>query len=90
MDLKLQIDINSKTSYISSTNPVTSNWIRYVRPAETKEDRNVAVISKKGELYLITSKSISPGTELLYWSDSQSTAWTRKNKIDKTSNDFNI
>jgi predicted amidohydrolase len=65
---------------------VTSNWIRYVRPAETKDNRNVAVINKNGELFLVTSKSLIAGTELTYWSDSQSTSWTRKNKIDKTSN----
>lgn len=64
---------------------MTSNWIRYVRPAETKDDRNVAVVSRNGELYLVTSKSLNPGAELMYWSESQSTAWTRKNKIDKTS-----
>ena len=82
------MDINCKTLYISTTNPITSNWIRYVRPAETKDDRNVAIISKNGELSLVTSKNLAAGTELTYWSDSQSTAWTRKNKIDKTSKEL--
>ncbi|XP_011498074.1 PREDICTED: uncharacterized protein LOC105362345 [Ceratosolen solmsi marchali] len=79
-----EIDLNNKTLYISTTNPLTSNWIRYVRPAETKDNRNVTVITKNGELFLVTSKSLIAGTELTYWSDSQSTTWTRKNKIDKT------
>lgn len=86
----MQIDINNKTMYISTTNPLASNWIRYVRPAETKEDRNVALISKNGELFLVTTKSLIAGAELTYWSDSQSTAWTRKNKVDKTSENFII
>ncbi|KAJ8682037.1 hypothetical protein QAD02_017829 [Eretmocerus hayati] len=79
-----EVEINNKTSYISTTNPLNSNWIRYIRPAETREDRNIVVVNKSGQLYLVTSKSIDPGAELLYWSDSQSTAWTRKNKTDKT------
>lgn len=56
-----------------------------MRPAETKEGRSVAVITKQGELHLITTQNIMSGMELTYWADSLSSAWTRKNKIDKTS-----
>lgn len=79
------MDNDNKISYISTTNPLKSNWIRYIRPAETKEERNVAIFNKQGELQLVTTHSILPGTELIYWAESQSSAWTRKNKIDKTS-----
>lgn len=71
--------------YVSTTNPLKSNWIRYIRPAETKEERSVAVITKQGELHLVTTQNIISGMELTYWADSQSSAWTRKNKVDKTS-----
>lgn len=81
----LQIDNNGKSVYISTTDPLKSNWIRYIRPAETKEKRSAAVIIKQGQIYLVTTQSIISGMELTYWVDSQSSAWTRKNKIDKTS-----
>lgn len=80
-----EINNNGKTLYISTTNPLKSNWIRYIRPAETKEERSVAVITKQGELHLVTTQNIVSGMELTYWADSQSSAWTRKNKVDKTS-----
>lgn len=56
-----------------------------MRPAESKEERSVAVITKQGELHLVTTQNITSGMELTYWADSESSAWTRKNKIDKTS-----
>lgn len=80
-----QIDNNGKSMYISTTDPLKSNWIRYIRPAETKEKRSVAVITRHGQLHLVTTQNILSGMELTYWADSQSSAWTRKNKIDKTS-----
>lgn len=76
---------NGKTSYISTTNPLKSNWVRYMRPADTKEERSVIVLTRKGELHFVTTQNIAPGTELTYWADSQSSTWTRKNKMDKTS-----
>ncbi|XP_014217302.1 uncharacterized protein LOC106645860 [Copidosoma floridanum] len=79
-----EVDVNNKTSYISTTNPLASNWIRYVRPSENKEDRNVVVVQRNGELFLVTTKSLNTGTELMYWSDSNTTNWARKNKMDKT------
>ncbi|XP_015124421.1 uncharacterized protein LOC107046333 [Diachasma alloeum] len=79
-----EVENDGKSSYISTTNPLKSNWMRYMRPAETKEERNVAVITQNGKLYFVTTQNIAPGSELTYWADSQSSAWTRKNKTDKT------
>lgn len=79
-----EIEDAGKISYISTTNPLRSNWIRYIRPSESKVERNITVITKRGELHLVTTQNITPGMELTYWADSQSTTWTRKNKIDKT------
>ncbi|EZA61621.1 PR domain zinc finger protein [Ooceraea biroi] len=79
-----EIDNNGKSIYISTTDPLKSNWIRYIRPAETKEKRSVAVIIKQGQLHLVTTQNIISGMELTYWADSQTSAWTRKNKMDKT------
>ncbi|XP_072760880.1 uncharacterized protein [Anoplolepis gracilipes] len=80
-----EIDNNGKSVYISTTDPLKSNWIRYLRPAESKEKRNVAMLTtKQGQLHFVTTQNITSGMELTYWADSQSSAWTRKNKIDKT------
>ncbi|XP_034935127.1 uncharacterized protein [Chelonus insularis] len=79
-----ELDIDGKTCYISTTNPLKSNWIRYMRPAETREERSVAVVIQNSQLYFITTQIIPPGSELTYWADSQSSAWMRKNKSDKT------
>ncbi|XP_036148329.1 uncharacterized protein LOC105834762 isoform X2 [Monomorium pharaonis] len=79
-----EIDNNGKSTYISTTDPLKSNWIRYIRPAETKEKRNIAVIAKHGQLYFVTTQNIVSGMELTYWVESQSSTWTRKNKINKT------
>ncbi|KYM96817.1 PR domain zinc finger protein 4 [Cyphomyrmex costatus] len=79
-----EIDNNGKSTYISTTDPLKSNWIRYVRPAETKEKRSLAVISKHGQLYFVTTQNIALGMELTYWVEPQSSTWTRKNKINKT------
>lgn len=56
-----------------------------MRPADSKDERTVAVVTKRGELHLVTTQNITTGMELTYWADSQSSTWTRKNKIDKTS-----
>lgn len=81
-----EIDNNNggKIIYLSTTDPIKSNWLRYMRPAETKDERNVAVIINNDKLYFITSQNIKIGCELLYWVDSQLSVWTRKNKTDKT------
>ncbi|XP_012061041.1 PREDICTED: uncharacterized protein LOC105624292 [Atta cephalotes] len=79
-----EIDNNGKSTYISTTDPLKSNWIRYIRPADTKEKRSLAVIAKHGQLYFVTTKNIALGMELTYWVESQSSTWTRKNKINKT------
>lgn len=78
-----EIESESKT-YISTTNPLKSNWVRYMRPAETKDERSVAVIIENGKLYFVTTRNITSGDELTYWADSSSFTWTRKNKTDKT------
>ncbi|XP_018306131.1 uncharacterized protein, partial [Mycetomoellerius zeteki] len=79
-----EIDNNGKSTYISTTDPLKSNWIRYIRPAETKEKRSLAVIAKHSQLYFVTTQNITLGMELTYWVESQSSTWTRKNKINKT------
>lgn len=60
-----------------------SNWMRFVRPASTRHDRNVTVICKNDEIYFVTIKGLQAGDELLYWQDS--TVIPNKKKMEKTS-----
>ncbi|XP_058791134.1 uncharacterized protein LOC131664226 [Phymastichus coffea] len=77
------VSTNNKTQYISTTNPLKSNWIRYIRPSETEDSKNVNIVKKNDQLFIITCKMLKAGTELIYWLDSYSDSWTRKNKMDK-------
>ncbi|KAK7789664.1 hypothetical protein R5R35_003072 [Gryllus longicercus] len=69
--------------YISTMDPNTSNWLRYVRPAPARERRNMVPIARNGELYFITMLDVAEGEELLYWADDTTTAWSKK-KMEKT------
>ena len=80
-----QITISNGTKkYISTSNPEKSNWVRYIRPAPTRKQRNVAVVYKDDQLYFITCRNISKGEEILYWTDDPDLLWTKK-KSDKKS-----
>ncbi|CAB4055756.1 unnamed protein product [Lepeophtheirus salmonis] len=77
-----EVDINKDTDfqhlwkilenlYISTLDPETSNWFRYLRPAPSKASCNCVFLSDplnhKG--YLITTQDIRLGEELLFWTD---------------------
>ena len=73
-----------KYTFISVENNKTANWLRFVRPAENRDARNVLLVSIDRKPYFVTSSNIDSGCELLYWSEDCNSAWGRK-KIDKTS-----
>ena len=75
---------NGTKKYVSTTNPEKSNWVRYIRPAPTRKQRNVAAVYKDEQLYFICSRNISKGEEILYWMDDPDLLWTKK-KSDKKS-----
>ncbi|KAK5642149.1 hypothetical protein RI129_008316 [Pyrocoelia pectoralis] len=68
--------------YINTENLDESNWIRFVRPAPTRDERNVIAISRNCELFLISTKEICAGEELMYWQDDLLS--TTKKKMEKT------
>ncbi|KAF5277471.1 hypothetical protein FQR65_LT03808 [Abscondita terminalis] len=68
--------------YVNTEDVNESNWIRFIRPAPSREERNVAAISKNNQLFLISTKEIAPGDELLYWQDDLMS--TSKKKMEKT------
>ena len=75
----------SRCVYISCANPEKSNWFRYVRPAPSRRQRNVAALVRDdGQLYLVTLKDLERGEEILYWIDDPYFMWT-KTRADKKS-----
>ena len=72
--------------YVNSEDHNSSNWIRFVRPAPTRAARNLTAVSRSSELYLISSRAIKTGEELLYWQDD--TVNHNKKKMEKTSTCF--
>lgn len=69
--------------FVCTENLEESNWMRFVRPASTREERNITVVCKKDELYFVTIKNLQMGDELLYWQDSS--VVSNKKKMEKTS-----
>lgn len=73
-----------KSSFLSVENKNRSNWLRYIRPAASRDLRNATLIYKNNLIYFVTCSDIEVGCELLYWSDETNSAWDKK-KIDRTS-----
>ncbi|TRY69509.1 hypothetical protein TCAL_09400 [Tigriopus californicus] len=69
--------------YLSTVNPEKSNWIRYLRPAPSRQHRNLSTVTRDNQLFFITLTVIQPGEELLYWTGEQDLSWTKK-RAEKT------
>ncbi|CAH1398617.1 unnamed protein product [Nezara viridula] len=72
----------SEGKYICTEDVSQSNWMRWVRPAPSRNQRNLVALSKNGSLYFVALKLLEIGDELLYWAE-PSGPWSSKN-IDKT------
>ncbi|GAB6029798.1 hypothetical protein CHUAL_005512 [Chamberlinius hualienensis] len=70
-------------TYLTTADPSVSNWLRFLRPANSRNDRNLAAITKGDNLYFVTLKEVTAGTELLYWSEDPTISWSKK-KMEKT------
>lgn len=73
----------SEGKYISTDDVLSSNWMRWVRPAPSRERRNLVVLTTNDLLYFVSIKEVNPDDELLYWAE-PSPPWSYKN-MDKTS-----
>lgn len=73
-------------TFINTKNVEDSNWLKFVRPAPSREERNLAVVCKDGDLHMTTVRTVHPGEELLYWQDNIIT--TNKKKMEKTSKHY--
>jgi hypothetical protein len=87
--MSVQVFTDKDRQYLSTFDPDGSNWLRYVRPAPAREQRNLAPIVRHGELYFVTVTEIVEGEELLYWSDDTATSWSKK-KMEKTSRSLEL
>lgn len=74
----------TKSTYYSTEDENNSNWLRYMKPANTKSERNVAVVLSDKNVFFVTSAVIEDGEELVYWSDDCNSSWGKK-KIEKMS-----
>ncbi|XP_054729088.1 uncharacterized protein LOC129238075 [Anastrepha obliqua] len=72
-----------KSELLACDNPNTSNWLRYIRPAPTFDERNVNLVSIERHAFFVTCRDVKNGMELLYWSDDCNTMW-RKKHTEKT------
>uniref|UniRef100_A0A8C6VGT5 PR domain zinc finger protein 1 n=2 Tax=Naja naja TaxID=35670 RepID=A0A8C6VGT5_NAJNA len=53
--------------FIDGFNEEKSNWMRYVNPAHTVQEQNLAACQNGMNIYFYTIKPIPPGQELLIW-----------------------
>ncbi|KAL9879433.1 uncharacterized protein ACN2A1_011399 isoform 1-T1 [Glossina fuscipes fuscipes] len=73
-----------KSQFLLCDNPNSSNWLRYIRPAPTYDERNVNLVSIETQAFFVTCRELKNGMELLYWSDDCNTMWRKKHWSEKT------
>ncbi|XP_011144676.1 PR domain zinc finger protein 10-like [Harpegnathos saltator] len=55
---------NGEFMKVDVSNENTSNWMRFVRPAQTYEEQNLIICQRKDGIVFLTNKNISPKEEL--------------------------
>uniref|UniRef100_A0A1I8Q538 Uncharacterized protein n=1 Tax=Stomoxys calcitrans TaxID=35570 RepID=A0A1I8Q538_STOCA len=73
-----------KSQFLLCDNPNSSNWLRYIRPAPSYDERNVNLVFIESQAFFVTCRDIKNGMELLYWSDDCNTMWRKKHWAEKT------
>ncbi|GFY71682.1 PR domain zinc finger protein 10 [Trichonephila inaurata madagascariensis] len=53
--------------YVDTSDESVSNWMRFVRPADTHKEQNLVLVQQGHSLYFNTTRSINPKTELRVW-----------------------
>lgn len=53
--------------YMDTSDEAMSNWMRFVRPADTHKEQNLILVQQGQSLYFNTTRSINPKTELRVW-----------------------
>lgn len=73
-----EIQTDKGNVYINTEDEEISNWIRFVRPAPTRDDKNLMAVIRENNLFLVSVKAISKGEELLYWQDNLMCSFKKK------------
>ncbi|XP_076314939.1 uncharacterized protein LOC143227370 [Tachypleus tridentatus] len=64
------------TVYLDTSEESRSNWMRFVRPAESYCQQNLVLVQQGQSLYFNTTRAINPRTELRVWySPSYAESW---------------
>lgn len=74
----------TKSTYINMENKNQANWLRYLRPARHRDQKNCVLKVRNEQIVFVTCVDLDVGSELLYWSDESNSAWGKK-KMEKTS-----
>lgn len=84
-DSVIEVHDGTKSTFINLEDEGKSNWLKYVRPAPSANDRNAVLVRDEEDIYFVTCKDILPAGELLYWSDKCNTRWKKNlgGKISK-------
>ncbi|XP_035227691.1 PR domain zinc finger protein 10-like isoform X4 [Stegodyphus dumicola] len=53
--------------YLDTSDESMSNWMRFVRPADTHKEQNLVLVQQGQSLFFNTTRSINPKTELRVW-----------------------
>ncbi|KAL0270632.1 UNVERIFIED_CONTAM: hypothetical protein PYX00_007979 [Menopon gallinae] len=77
-----EVNISDSVTYLSTKDVETSNWLRFLRPASSRESANLISSVKDNQLYFITLRDVNDGEELVYWMDDVHSAWSKK-KLEK-------
>ncbi|KAG8188839.1 hypothetical protein JTE90_004650 [Oedothorax gibbosus] len=53
--------------YLDTTDESMSNWMRFVRPADSYKEQNLVLVQQGQSLFFNTTRSINPKSELRVW-----------------------
>ncbi|XP_037074288.1 histone-lysine N-methyltransferase MECOM-like [Pollicipes pollicipes] len=76
--------------FLDTIDPASSNWFRLLRPAPTRAERTVAVLTRGRCLFAVTTCDLAPDQELLYWQDDPGNTWQRKNMLKNSCGGCNL
>lgn len=89
MEYMFETNDGDTSTFINVEDEMKSNWLRFVRPAHVSKERCAVVLRDDKDTYLITTRDIAIGEEIVYWSDKCNTRW-KKNVGSKTSMVLNL
>ncbi|KAK3924394.1 PR domain zinc finger protein 4 [Frankliniella fusca] len=76
--------------YLNTEDPQKSNWLRYMRPAPERDDRNITLTIQNKQLYFVSIIDIPEGGELLYWADDHISSWSKKKNLKSSCGGCNM